>query len=117
VAVGEGGVTLLDPSPLSSAGVGKAPGRVIWSPLARAGRGAVTAEAVLVPGVSPAVGLLAAAPGGSCADRSAESGQHTITGITAETKAVNPSHRTSPASFDRLGPISWPASVAIICLS
>jgi len=76
VAVGEGGVTLLDPSPLSSAGVGKAPGRVIWSPLARAGRGAVTAEAVLVPGVSPAVGLFAAAPGGSCAGRERPAHDH-----------------------------------------
>ena len=107
-------MTLLDPSPLSSAGVGEAPGRVIWSPLARAGRGAVTAEAVLVPGV--AVGLLAAAPGGLCADRSAESGQHTIARITAKTKAVNPSHRTSPASLDWLGPMRGAVSVAIIHL-
>jgi hypothetical protein len=99
---------------MSAAGVGKAPPRANLSPPARAGRDGAAAEAVLVPEVRPAVGLLVAAPGGLCTDNSAESGQHMITKITAKTKAVNPSHRTSPASLDRLGPMSWVASASII---
>ena len=105
---------MLDPSPKTSAGVNKAPGRVIRSPLAGAGRGATEAEPVLVSGVRLAVGLPAAAPGGLRADNSAESDQHTIIKITAKTKAVNPSHKTSPTSLGRFGPITGVASVAII---
>jgi hypothetical protein len=105
---------LLDPSPTTSAGVGKAPGRAIRSPLARTGRGAAVAEPVLVPDARLAVGWFAAASGGLCTDKVAERGQHTITKITATTKAVNPSHRTSPTSLGRLGPITGVASVAII---
>jgi hypothetical protein len=105
---------LLDPSPTTSAGVGKAPSRVIRSPPARAGRGAAVAEPALVPGVRLAAGWFAAASGGPCTDKAAESGQHTITKITAKTKAVNPSHRTSAASFGRLAPITGTALVAII---
>jgi hypothetical protein len=107
---------LLDPSPTTSAGVGKVLGRVIRSPPARAGRGAAAAEPVPVPDARLAVGLPAAALGGLCADNSAESVQHTITRITAKTKAVNPSHKTSPTSLGRLGPITGVASVAIIYL-
>ena len=108
---------MLDASPMSSAGFGKAPGRVSGSPPARADLGAGATEAVLVPGVGLAVGLPAAAIGGLCADNSTDSGQHTITRITAKTKAVNPSHRTSPPSLDRRGPMSEAASVPIIYLS
>jgi len=111
--IGERAATLLDPSPISSAGVSKAVGRVIRSPPARAGRGVAAARAALVPGVRLAVGLFAAAPSGLRADNSAESGQHTITEITAKTKAVNPSHRTSPASLGRLAP-TGAALVAMI---
>jgi hypothetical protein len=102
---------------MSSAGVGKAPGRVIRSPPPRAGRGAAVAERALVPDVRLAVGLLATAPGGLCTDNAAESGQHTIAKITAKTKAVNPSHRTSPTSLGRLAPMTGVALVAIIYLS
>ena len=105
---------MLDPSPTTSDGVNKAPGRVIRSPLAGAGRGCAEAEPVLVSGVRPEVGLPATAPGGLRADNSAESDQHTIIKITAKTKAVNPSHKTSPTSLGRLGPITGVASVAII---
>ena len=105
---------MLDPSPTTSAGVGKAPGRVIRSPPARAGRGAAVAEPALIPDVRLAAGRFAAASGGLCTDKAAESGQHTIAKITAKTKAVNPSHRISAASLDRLGPMNWVASVSII---
>jgi hypothetical protein len=99
---------------MSPAGVSKAPGRAIRSPLAEAGGGTAAAEPVLVPDARLVVGLPAATPGGSCADNSAESDQHTITRITAKTKAVNPSHTTSPANFGRLGSITGVASGAII---
>jgi len=72
------------------------------------------AEPALIPDVRLAAGRFAAASGGLCTDKAAESGQHTITKITAKTKAVNPSHRTSAASFGRLSPITGTALVAII---
>ena len=105
---------MLDPSSTTSAGVGKTPGRAIRSPLARTGRGAAVAEPVLVPDLRPAGDWFAAASGGLCTDKAAESGQHTITKITAKTKAVNPSHRTSPASLGWLAPMTGTALVAII---
>jgi hypothetical protein len=98
-------------------GAGKASSRAIRSPPARAGRGVAAAEDGLAPEGRPAVGLLAATPGRLRTDKSAESGQQMITKIAAKTTAVNPSHTTSPASLDRLGPMSKVASIPIICSS
>jgi hypothetical protein len=72
------------------------------------------AEPVLVPDVRLAAGRFAAASGGLCTDKAAESGQHTITKIAVKTKAVNPSHRTSPASLGWFALITGTALVAII---
>ena len=72
------------------------------------------AEPALVPGVRLAAGWFAVGSGGLCTDKAAESDQHTITKIAVKMKAVNPSHRTSPASLGWLAPITGTALVAII---
>ena len=86
---------------------------MIRSPPARAGKGVTEAEPAFVPDVRLAAGWFAVASGGLCTDKAAESGQHTITKIAAKTKAVNPSHKTSPASLGRLAP-TGAALVAMI---
>jgi hypothetical protein len=109
------GLVLIDPSPASTAVVREAvvrevPGKGIRLMLSAPEGAATAAELVRDAGMADA------GPAWSCAGNSAERGHRTIITIRANTRAVIPSHKISPANPTRLFRAVGTASVDMIYL-